>query len=77
MAKELKFDEIGYWSELKLDIIRDYAVAYSTILAAQQNSKALSREHRRFRWRRRSRLQDQRRIRTRQPPQRAIGAAAL
>src|SRR5262249_12536372 len=34
-AKALKFDEIGYWSEVKLDIIREYAKAYSTILAAQ------------------------------------------
>src|SRR5260370_28008543 len=33
--KALKFDEIGYWSEVKLDIIRDYAKAYSTILTAQ------------------------------------------
>jgi len=33
--RELKLDEIGYWSEIKLDIIRDYAKAYSTILAAQ------------------------------------------
>lgn len=30
-----KFDEIGYWSEIKLDIIREYAVAYSKILNAQ------------------------------------------
>jgi three-Cys-motif partner protein len=30
-----KFDEIGYWSEIKLDIIREYAVAYSKILSAQ------------------------------------------
>lgn len=29
------FDQIGYWSELKLDIISEYANAYSTILAAQ------------------------------------------
>lgn len=28
------FDEIGYWSEIKLDIIREYAQAYSTILSA-------------------------------------------
>src|SRR5271157_5082557 len=28
----LQFDEIGYWSEIKLDIVRDYAAAYSTIL---------------------------------------------
>ena len=32
----LKLDEIGYWSEIKLDIIRDYARAYSTILSAQK-----------------------------------------
>ncbi|MDO9545528.1 MAG: three-Cys-motif partner protein TcmP [Pelolinea sp.] len=29
------FDEIGYWSELKLDIIRKYATAYSNILASR------------------------------------------
>src|SRR5437867_3503425 len=34
--RRLKLDEIGYWSEIKLDIIRDYAKAYSTILAAQE-----------------------------------------
>jgi len=27
-----KYDEIGYWSEVKLDIIRKYASAYSTIM---------------------------------------------
>ena len=32
----LKLDEIGYWSEIKLDIIRDYAKAYSTILSARR-----------------------------------------
>jgi len=31
-----EFDEIGYWSEVKLDIIKDYAKAYSTILAKQK-----------------------------------------
>jgi len=36
---ELKFDKIGYWSEVKLDIIKDYALAYSTILAAQKKPK--------------------------------------
>lgn len=35
----LKFDEIGYWSEIKLDIVRDYAKAYSTILSAQKGLK--------------------------------------
>jgi three-Cys-motif partner protein len=31
----MKFDEIGYWSEVKLDIVKDYAAAYSTVLSAQ------------------------------------------
>ena len=31
----LQFDEIGYWSEVKLDIVKEYAAAYSTILSAQ------------------------------------------
>ena len=35
--KGAQFDEIGYWSEIKLDIIKDYAAAYSRILSAQKN----------------------------------------
>ena len=31
-----KYDEIGYWSEVKLDIIRKYASAYSTIMNKQK-----------------------------------------
>ncbi|MEW6555610.1 MAG: three-Cys-motif partner protein TcmP [Actinomycetota bacterium] len=31
-AGEIQFDEIGYWSEVKLDIVREYTQAYSTIL---------------------------------------------
>jgi three-Cys-motif partner protein len=30
----MKYDEIGYWSEVKLDIVRKYAVAYSRIMQA-------------------------------------------
>ena len=30
-----EFDEIGYWSEIKLEIVRDYASAYSRILRAK------------------------------------------
>jgi len=30
-----EFDEIGYWSEIKLDIVREYAKAYSKILSKQ------------------------------------------
>jgi len=32
-------DEIGPWSEVKLDIVREYAQAYSQILSAQNNPK--------------------------------------
>jgi three-Cys-motif partner protein len=35
-AKDAPFDEIGYWSEIKLDIIKEYAAAYSKILSAQR-----------------------------------------
>lgn len=34
---EVKLDEIGYWSEVKLDIIKEYAKAYSIIMNAQHN----------------------------------------
>lgn len=30
----MRYDEIGYWSEVKLDIVQKYAVAYSTIMRA-------------------------------------------
>jgi three-Cys-motif partner protein len=32
-----KYDEIGYWSEVKLDIIKKYASGYSTIMNKQKN----------------------------------------
>src|SRR6185369_4874473 len=32
---KLKYDEIGYWSEIKLDIVREYAQVYSTIMNKQ------------------------------------------
>ncbi|MGE0688616.1 MAG: three-Cys-motif partner protein TcmP [Dehalococcoidia bacterium] len=35
----LQYDEIGYWSEIKLDIVREYATAYSRILNAQQRPR--------------------------------------
>jgi len=34
-----KYDVIGYWSEIKLDIIREYATAYSTIMSKQGSIK--------------------------------------
>jgi len=33
----VRLDEIGYWSEVKLDIIKEYAEAYSVIMNAQHN----------------------------------------
>lgn len=33
---QLKYDEVGYWSEVKLDIVREYASAYSVIMNNQQ-----------------------------------------
>jgi len=35
-SDELRIDEIGYWSEVKLDIVKKYAQAYSTILAKKK-----------------------------------------
>jgi three-Cys-motif partner protein len=32
MTKQVKFDEVGTWSELKLEILTKYAKAYTTIL---------------------------------------------
>src|SRR5215467_10114843 len=32
-----KIDEIGPWTEVKLDILKRYAVEYSKILSAQEN----------------------------------------
>jgi len=34
--KKLKFDKIGYWSEIKIEIIKKYATAYSKVISAQQ-----------------------------------------
>jgi len=33
---EVRYDEIGYWSEIKLDIVRNYAEAYSKVMAKQE-----------------------------------------
>lgn len=35
-TSRLQFDQIGYWSQVKLEIVRDYARAYSRILAKQR-----------------------------------------
>jgi three-Cys-motif partner protein len=37
--KTLKYDEIGYWSEVKLDIIKDYVAAYTTVMAGQKKAR--------------------------------------
>ena len=36
----IRFDQVGYWSEVKLDIVREYASAYSTILSKQAGIRA-------------------------------------
>ncbi|MCL5278399.1 MAG: three-Cys-motif partner protein TcmP [Planctomycetes bacterium] len=36
----VKLDEIGYWSEIKLDIISKYATAYSKIMNSQKSIRA-------------------------------------
>jgi three-Cys-motif partner protein len=36
MGAFAEFDEIGYWSEIKLEIVRNYASAYSKILTAKK-----------------------------------------
>jgi three-Cys-motif partner protein len=37
--RPLRPHEVGYWSEVKLDIVREYAQAYSTIMSKQAFSK--------------------------------------
>jgi|SRR5271157_3747154 len=37
MPKQVRYDKIGYWSEIKLDIVRKYAAAYSNIMWAQKS----------------------------------------
>ena len=37
--RSLRLDEIGYWSEVKLDIVRKYAAAYSRIMAAPAQAR--------------------------------------
>ncbi|MGH9740974.1 MAG: three-Cys-motif partner protein TcmP [Candidatus Acidiferrum sp.] len=34
-----EYDEIGIWSEVKLEIIKEYAAAYTTIMHAQQRDR--------------------------------------
>src|SRR5581483_7634039 len=38
---KLQFDEVGYWSEVKLDIVKEYAQKYSEILTAQKKKTPL------------------------------------
>lgn len=39
MRDVVEYDEVGLWSEIKLDVIREYASAYSAILNAQEWAK--------------------------------------
>jgi three-Cys-motif partner protein len=34
----MQFDEVNYWTEIKLDIVKDYAQAYSTIFHSEKQS---------------------------------------
>jgi len=36
MPPDRDFDEIGYWSVVKLEILKEYASAYSRILSAKE-----------------------------------------
>jgi hypothetical protein len=36
MAAKLQFDKIGYWSVLKLEILKKYAAAYTRIMRASR-----------------------------------------
>src|SRR5262245_1497580 len=36
MTSRLEFDKIGYWSVLKLEILKKYAAAYTRIMWAQK-----------------------------------------
>jgi three-Cys-motif partner protein len=38
-VKKIKYDVIGNWSEVKLDIVREYAAEYSKIMNAQASIK--------------------------------------
>lgn len=40
-SRSLRLDEIGYWSEVKLEIVKKYASAYSRILTNQKFVKGL------------------------------------
>ena len=42
MDKSFEYDEIGTWSEIKLDIVKQYAAAYTTILSKQISSRNIS-----------------------------------
>jgi three-Cys-motif partner protein len=47
----LGINEVGYWTEIKIDIVRKYARAYSSIMSAQ-HAPRLTRLHLRSRFRR-------------------------
>jgi hypothetical protein len=36
---ERNLDEVGYWSEVKLAIVKEYATSYSTIMSAQRRDR--------------------------------------
>lgn len=42
-SPQLKFDEVGLWSELKLEIVEKYGAAYTNGFANQSLKKILHR----------------------------------
>jgi hypothetical protein len=43
----MKLDQIGFWSEIKLEIIKKYASAYTSIMSRQdwQRERLHEKEH--------------------------------
>ena len=39
MTRSPKYDDIGYWSEIKLDIVRQYAAACSRIVTVHRETR--------------------------------------
>jgi hypothetical protein len=76
-TRRLKFDEIGYWSEIKLDIVKDYASGLLANSGGAKKTSSLSRVHRCLRGRRLAHLKSNGRTYPRQPHQRASSPTAI
>jgi hypothetical protein len=45
MAAPFKFDEVGIWSELKLEIVEKYGSAYTSAFAKQRGLRKAAPEY--------------------------------